>query len=29
MVGSWIDNDEEEDAMIQTDCNWTKNGESS
>jgi len=25
MVGSWIDNDEEEDATIQTDCNWTKN----
>ena len=25
MVGSWIDNDEDEDAMIQTDCNWTKN----
>ena len=25
MVGSWIDDDEEEDAMIQTDCNWTKN----
>jgi uncharacterized protein (TIGR02246 family) len=25
MVGSWIDNDEEDDAMVQTDCNWTKN----
>lgn len=25
MVGSWIDNDQDEDAMIQTDCNWTKN----
>ena len=25
MVGSWIDHDEEEDAMIQTDCDWTKN----
>lgn len=25
MVGSWIDNDEDDHAMIQTDCEWTKN----
>ena len=25
MVGSWIDNDEDEDVTIQTDCDWTKN----
>jgi uncharacterized protein (TIGR02246 family) len=25
MVGSWIDDDEEAGAMVQTDCNWTKN----
>jgi uncharacterized protein (TIGR02246 family) len=25
MVGSWIDNDEDGQAMIQTDCNWAKN----
>jgi uncharacterized protein (TIGR02246 family) len=25
MVGSWIDNDEEDNATIETDCNWTKN----
>jgi uncharacterized protein (TIGR02246 family) len=25
MVGSWIDNDEDDDATIQTDCAWTKN----
>ena len=25
MVGSWIDSDEDEQAMIQTDCNWAKN----
>ena len=25
MVGSWIDNDEDDDATIQTDCDWTKN----
>ena len=25
MVGSWIDNDEDDDATIQTDCNWAKN----
>jgi uncharacterized protein (TIGR02246 family) len=25
MVGSWIDNDEDADATIQTDCHWAKN----
>ena len=25
MVGSWIDNDEDGDATIQTDCDWAKN----
>jgi uncharacterized protein (TIGR02246 family) len=25
MVGSWIDNDEDGDAMVQTDCDWAKN----
>jgi uncharacterized protein (TIGR02246 family) len=25
MVGSWIDSDEEEGTMVQTDCNWAKN----
>jgi uncharacterized protein (TIGR02246 family) len=25
MVGSWIDNDADDDATIQTDCAWTKN----
>ena len=25
MVGSWIDNDEDGDVTIQTDCNWAKN----
>ena len=25
MVGSWIDNDEDDQATIQTDCEWTKN----
>jgi uncharacterized protein (TIGR02246 family) len=25
MVGSWIDDDKEDDATIQTDCDWTKN----
>jgi uncharacterized protein (TIGR02246 family) len=25
MVGSWIDNDEDDNATIQTDCDWTKN----
>jgi uncharacterized protein (TIGR02246 family) len=25
MVGSWIDNDEDGQTTIQTDCNWTKN----
>ncbi len=25
MVGSWIDDDEDDDATIQTDCNWAKN----
>jgi hypothetical protein len=25
MVGSWIDNDKDDDATIQTDCNWAKN----
>ena len=25
MVGSWIDDDKDDDATIQTDCDWTKN----
>src|SRR3954469_20238593 len=25
MVGSWIDDDKDDDATIQTDCNWAKN----
>jgi uncharacterized protein (TIGR02246 family) len=25
MVGKWIDNDDEDNATIETDCNWTKN----
>ncbi len=25
MVGSWIDNDDEDNATIETDCSWTKN----
>jgi uncharacterized protein (TIGR02246 family) len=25
MVGSWIDNDQDDNATIQTDCEWTKN----
>ena len=25
MVGSWIDNDEDDHATIQTDCDWAKN----
>jgi uncharacterized protein (TIGR02246 family) len=25
MVGKWIDNDDEDNTTIQTDCNWTKN----
>src|SRR3954464_8007505 len=25
MIGSWIDNDEDDHATIQTDCDWTKN----
>jgi uncharacterized protein (TIGR02246 family) len=25
MVGSWVDNDDESNATIQTDCAWTKN----
>jgi uncharacterized protein (TIGR02246 family) len=25
MVGSWIDQDDTDHVMIQTDCNWTKN----
>ena len=25
MVGSWIDDDKDDDATIQTDCSWTKN----
>jgi len=25
MIGSWIDDDEEDHATIQTDCNWAKN----
>lgn len=25
MIGSWVDNDDEDNATIQTDCAWTKN----
>jgi len=25
MIGSWVDNDDDDDATIQTDCAWTKN----
>ncbi len=25
MIGSWVDNDEDDRATIQTDCAWTKN----
>jgi hypothetical protein len=25
MIGKWIDNDDEDNATIETDCNWTKN----
>jgi len=25
MIGSWVDNDDVDHTMVQTDCNWTKN----